>query len=357
MKRRISSLFAGLCTILLAAGFTVTFALAWKKGITAGINSLVGFFLSIALAPIFHELGHVIFAKIANMETVYVKCFCFKISVKNGKRRFSFASPFAPDQTQTIPKKGGNMQSRAGLYTLGGMIVEGITLIVVVTLALLWSITGFKNVAFLFWGLVPYMAYLFLFNLAPAEYPLGKTDMAIYLGIKRGGDVEKNMLSAMEIQGELYEGKSYAQIPKDLYFDTPQLREDEPLFLIMLDLRYRYFLETDDMKNATVALNRLAQLQGYLSDEEVENVAAELVYLHSIRGELDLAEESSKLCRNLLMQDTLTAKRILLAFSLASGTTDAIEPLQRQAKKAAKTERILGVRKFEEKLISRILQA
>ena len=150
MKRRISSLFAGLCTILLAAGFTVTFALAWKKGITAGINSLVGFFLSIALAPIFHELGHVIFAKIANMETVYVKCFCFKIFVKNGKRRFSFASPFAPDQTQTIPKKGGNMQSRAGLYTLGGMIVEGITLIVVVALALLWSITGFKNVAFLF---------------------------------------------------------------------------------------------------------------------------------------------------------------------------------------------------------------
>ncbi len=354
MKRRHSSLFAGICTILLAVGFTVTFAFSWKKGITAGVNSLVGFFLSIALAPIFHELGHVIFAKIANMETVYVKCFCFKFSVKNGKRRFSFASPFAPDQTQTIPKKGGDMKSRAALYTLGGLIVEGIILVAVVALAVIWTIAGFENVSFLFWGLVPYMTYLFLFNVVPAEYPLGKTDMAIYQGIKHGGDVEKNILSAMEIQGELYEGKSYAQINEELYFDLPQLCEDEPIFLVMLDLRYHYYLEKGDMKNATLTLNRLAQLQGYLSDEEVEKVAAELVYLHSIRGELDLAEESSKLCRNLLMQDTLTAKRILLAFSFANGTMDAIEPLQRQASAVAKTERILGVRIFEEKLISRM---
>ena len=95
------------------------------------------------------------------------------------------------------------------------------------------------------WGMVPYAAYLFLLNLPPVEYASGKTDTLVYLGLKKGYDGEKNMLSAMEIQGQLYEGKSFAEIDETLYFDNPQLCEDEPLFAVMLDLKYRYFLEKE----------------------------------------------------------------------------------------------------------------
>ena len=79
----------------------------------------------------------------------------------------------------------------------------------------------------------------------------------------------------MEIQGQLYEGKSFAEIDEGLYFNQPQLCEDEPLFAVMLDLRYRYYLEKGDMDNAAACLNRLVGLLDYMPYAEAEKIAAE----------------------------------------------------------------------------------
>ena len=65
--------------------------------------------------------------------------------------------------------------------------------------------------------------YIFFLNIAPLEYASGKTDALVYRGIQRGEAAEKVMLSAMEIQGQLYEGKTFSQIDESLYFDLPQL--------------------------------------------------------------------------------------------------------------------------------------
>ena len=162
------------------------------------------------------------------------------------------------------------------------------------------------------------------------------------------------MLSAMEIQGQLYEGKSFAEIDETFYFDNPQLCEDEPLFAVMLDLKYRYFLEKEEYDKAADCLNRLAQAQEYLPDAEAEKLAAELTYLHSLRGDLESAEESGKLCREYLKSDEAAAKRVLAAYSKAFGKTEAIEPLKAQAQACLEKERIEGLRKFEEILLSRI---
>ena len=94
---------------------------------------------------------------------------------------------------------------------------------------------------YILWGILPYTGYLFLLNVLPLEYPNGKTDIGVYVGIKKGEAAEKNMLSAMEIQGQLAEGKSFSEIDEMLYMDVPQLCEDEPMFAVMLDLRYRYY--------------------------------------------------------------------------------------------------------------------
>ena len=137
------------------------------------------------------------------------------------------------------------------------------------------------------------MGYSFLLNIAPAEYPGGKTDTAVYIGLKKGYDAEKNMLSAMEIQGQLSQGKSFAEIDEGLYFNLPQLCEDEPMFAIMLDLRYRYYLDKQDMDNAAACLNRLVGILDYLPLTECEKIAAELVYMNVLRGEMPQAEEST----------------------------------------------------------------
>ena len=352
MKRKLTTIYAACMTALLAAGFLLAFVFAMKTGVEDTIKCLVGLVYGFVLSPILHELGHVSFAQIAKMDYVYVKFFCFKIYIKNGKKRFGFASPFAPDETQVLPKSGGNMQKRAILYTLGGLIYGGVFLLIILAGAIVCTALG--KTSYLLWGMVPYAAYLFFLNLPPVEYASGKTDTLVYLGLKKGCDAEKTMLSAMEIQGQLYEGKSFAEIDETFYFDNPQLCEDEPLFAVMLDLKYRYFLEKEEYDKAADCLNRLVEAQEYLPDAEAEKLAAELTYLHSLRGDLESAEESGKLCREYLKSDEAAAKRVLAAYSKAFGKTEAIEPLKAQAQACLEKERIEGLRKFEEILLSRI---
>ena len=87
--------------------------------------------------------------------------------------------------------------------------------------------------------------------------------MLVYQGIKAGRDAERCMISVMEIQGQLYEGKSFSEIDEKYYFELPQLCEDEPLYSAILDLRYRFYLEKGLFEKAADCLNRLALNQDY----------------------------------------------------------------------------------------------
>ncbi len=352
MKRSGAVMYALFITALLIFGIVTVFYFAWKIHYVQAILALVGVLLSFILAPTLHELGHLWFAKSAKMECVFIKFFCFKLYRKSGKLRFGFASPFSADQTQVVPKTGGNMRNRARLYALGGLICSGACLVAFAVSAVVLALVG--RPSFVFFGVLPYFGYLFLLNVLPLEYASGKTDVLIAKGIKNSAPAERTMVAAMEIQGQLYEGKSYAEIDESLYFDLPQLCEDEPMFAVILDLRYRYYLEKEDLEKAGDCLNRLAQIQCYIPDKEIEKLAAELTYMHCLLGDVERATESGKLCAEYLQGDSVLAKRVLLAFSLATGKTEAVEPLIKQASEAIKTERLEGVRKYEELLLSRL---
>lgn len=354
MKKTLTTIYAILNTVCLLAGCVLVFWLAWKTGTEQTIKALYGLALSFLLAPVFHELGHVAFASATGMEYVYFKAFCFRVIRKDGKLKFSFASPFAADETQVIPKRGGNMQKRAEKYALGGLIVEGAVCAVVLAAAIL--LTVLVKPTFVLWGMLPYFAYLFFLNVLPLEYASGKTDTLVYRGIKKGYDAEKNMLAAMEIQGQLYEGKSFAEIPESYYFDQPQLCEDEPLFAVMLDLRYRYYLEKEDFDRAADCLNRLAQAQAYLPDSEVVKIAAELTYMHALNQDFERLQQTSKVCREYLAGESATAKRVLAAYAYAADKKEGIATLKAQAEESLAKERIKGLAKFERILLSRIAE-
>lgn len=352
MNRRFSTIYAVFCTLLLAAGLFGAFFFAWGGGVDGMIECIVGVVVGFVCAPIAHEIGHIVFAAAARMQVAYAKFFCFKIFQKNGKLRFGFASPFAPDQTQTIPMCGGNMLSRAKKYTVGGLVFSGLLLLIIAAGAIVCAAVG--SPSYKLFGILPYVAYLFLLNVVPAEYASGKTDTAVYIGLKRGYAAEKNMLAAMEIQGRLYAGESFGEIDESLYTDVPQLCEDEPLYAVMLQLRYRYYLETEQMDKAADALNRLVKNQPYLSQEETEQAAAELVYMHALSGDIESAENSGKFCKAYLSGETATAKRVLAAYSAAIGKREEAEILIEQARKALEKERIRGLARSEEILLSRI---
>lgn len=352
MKRGISTAYAILNTVLLIAGYALVAYFSWETNETGLIWALIGMVAGFVLAPLSHELGHLLSAQVNKMEYVYFKAFCFRFIRRNGKLKFSFASPFAADETQVIPECGGNMQKRAARYALGGLIVEGSLLFVLLAAAILC--TALKSTRFELWAMIPYFAYLFLLNAIPAHYASGKTDAAVYRGIRKGEAAEQNMLAAMEIQGRLFSGKSFTEIPEDLYFSCPQLCEDEPLFAVTLDLQYRYYLEKGDFDKAADKLNRLAQTQAYLSDGDVEKIAAELTYMHAINGDRELARECKKLCEGYLQQNTATAHRVLAAYAQVEENPEEMIKNKMQAEKIADSEYVKGNGKFEKILLSRI---
>ena len=91
MNARLSKLYAIGCTLLLLAGLITAFFFAWGLGVNAMIACIVGVVVSLIVAPIIHELGHIAFAQRANMQVVYAKFFCFRLFDKDGKLRFGFA--------------------------------------------------------------------------------------------------------------------------------------------------------------------------------------------------------------------------------------------------------------------------
>ncbi len=352
MRRKLPTIYAILLILLWVGGSLLVFSLAWQMGVRKMMGSILGFVLGFGLSPIVHELGHLFFGWRMNMECVYIKCSCLKVYTKNGKRHFGLASPFSKDETQMVPTKSGNMEKRMTVYALGGLIFGAAFLLIVIAAALICH--AFGHAEFALWGIVPYAAYLLLVNAVPFEYASGKTDTYVCLGIKKGYDAEKTMISALKIQGQLYEGKSFAEIDERLYFDLPQLCEDEPMFAVILDLRYSYYLEKGEMEKAADCINRLAYVQAYLPPVQVEKIAAELMYMHVMNGDLARAEECGDMCREFLKGNTVTAKRVLIAYSAAYGRSDTVAALLKQAKRCLDDERVAGIRKFEETLIERV---
>lgn len=352
MRRKLAIAYAMLCTLLLVAGCVVLFTFAWKVGVEAMGKCVFGLVLGFVLAPVLHELGHYTFALANNMRCVYLKCFCFRFVLENGKKRFSFASPFGADETQVIPKSGGNMKKRARRYAVGGLVFSGIFLTLLLVAGVLTTVLGETN--YFVWGLVPYFVYLFILNLPAVEYANGKTDGLVCKGLHRGYDAERVMISAMEIQGRLYEGKRFSEIDESLYFDLPQLCEEEPLYAVILDLRYRYFLDKDEPIKAGECLNRLLGLQAYLPEQEIRKIAMELTYMHAVSGNVSDADAIGQLCKEELKKDTATAKRVLIAYCKASGKLDSITALKEQAKSALEKEPVKGIAEFERRLISKL---
>ncbi len=353
MKKRIwTKIYAILLVALLLAGLCLVAFFAWNSGTREGIDALAAIAISLLFAPALHEVGHVACANSADMRLEYVKIFCFRLQRKNGKLRFSLCSPFAPDQTQVCPKRGGDMKNRAKLYVLGGLIFEGAFTLIIASVATL--LACFSINSFTLWGLLPYCAYLFLLNAAPLEYPSGKTDMLVYRGLQKGVPAEQNMLSAMEIQGRLYAGESYAEIDEALYFSAPQLCEDEPLFSIMLYLQYRYHLEKGETDKAADRIYRIVFAQEFLSDAEREKIAVELTYFYAINEDLERARACSQTCEEFLRSDEVLAKRALAAYCKAFGKEEAVAPLLAQAESLLEKEQNKGEAKAERILLSRL---
>lgn len=351
MKGILAKLYAWALVFFTVAGICAVMFFAWTS-VDNLIAAVVGVAACLALAPTLHELGHVIFAKANEMKIAYCKFFCFRFFRKGKKIRFGFANPFAADETQVLPCGAENMQKRAFFYTVGGLVFGGVFLLCILTVCVLGWIFG--------WGLytayaaLPYAAYLFFLNAVPAIYGMGKTDAAVAQGLKKGAAVEQTMLNLMRIHGGLQSGKSFAELPEEWYFSAPQIAEDEPLFVAILDARYSYYLEKEDYEAAFDCLKRIRAVGGYLTEKEVLVLERNLAYLCLVGGNDEVLKRAAKNDEVYWASDDYAIKRTLALYMQKCGEAERADLLMEQAKTLLLNEEIAGVKKHEEMLLSRI---
>ena len=351
MKGIFAKIYAWLLLVCMLAGLGTVAAFAWSN-VPDLIQSVVGAAAAFVLAPAFHELGHVIFATANSLQTVYCKFFCFRFYRRDGKCRFGFTNPFAPDETQVLPMGSEDMKERAYAYAIGGLAVEGAFLLVLITACVVcWCLGATAYIAV---AMLPYTAYHFLLNLLPVEYPSGKTDALVASGLKKDAPTEQTMLNIMRIHGELQAGKTYSEMEGSWYFSAPQLAEDEPLFVAILDARYCYYVEKEEYEKAFDCLKRIRVAGEYLSEQEILTLERNLAYLCLVGGNDEVLKAAVKNGEEYWQSDDASIKRTLALYMQKCGETDRAQALITQAKNLLEKESIVGLRRHEELLLSRI---
>ena len=303
-KRFWKNAYAVLLALLCAAGFVLAASFAYSERSGSGAAGLwaciAGGALSLALAPFFHEIGHIVFAKANGFNIVYWKIFVLKGDFTGKKGRVSFCSPFEAEQVQAAPKHAyADMKKRSAAYTLGGLVFGGAFLLIALIPAVILRSIGSVG-AYAFFGALPYAAYLLLLNLPPFEYAGGKTDMRVFYELKTDKPCGVRLIAAMNAQGELAEGKPYSGIDRAYLENLPAIAEDEPLFTMNEFYLYFAAAETRDYETAAKHINRIAALSPYLSAKEQRAALCELTYLNAILND----ETQAKKCYAALCGDT-----------------------------------------------------
>lgn len=352
MKRVATIAYAVLSVLIMVEGFVFAFFFSWKNGLTAVIICLVGIVFSVFFTPFMHEIGHISFGKMQKMRLKYTKFACFSVFEQNGKLHLRFAPLFGADQTQMVPSQSGNMVRRTVWYTLGGLIFGALQILAFVLLGVFLLPT---SAAFFFFGALPYAVYLFMLNVLPVSYASGATDMRVICGIVRHEREELAMILSMDIFGLLGEGKSFSQMQQNRIDNLPIVAEDAPVYAVMQDIKYRYFLETGDEERAVDALNRLALASEYLSEEQTQQIATELLFMHAERGDKERADAAKGIAEDYLSRNLPECKRALAAHYALTGEKDKAVKSAKDGLLALKNESLLGKRRSEEVLLLRLL--
>ena len=304
----------------------------------------------------FHELGHLVFGKKNGFKLISFYFWFFKWSLKGDKYKFNFS--FLGEEfgaTEMISTSTENVEERFYKMTKGGLIFSSILFMIGIPCIFL-TILPFELYAILSM-LLPINSYIFLGNALPSSLDGVRNDGGVLYGLKKKDDVSKNTVSLLKIHTELFLGKSPKEITKDFLFDVPQLPEDDINFLMILQARYNYYLDLEDYEKAAEVLERLESLVEYMPKDFYLIFKAESVYAYStFIKNLDKADmcvyEIEKFLNNNNSPLSIRAK---LAYILATdGVSEKFEVFYKKGLKECSKLQILGLQKFESKLLEKL---
>ncbi len=262
--------------------FVVIYGRTFGGGYADMLYCLLGALIAGVLNAFFHEFGHYVSGKKSGFYLLefQVLFFCFFRQGKDMKFSFKFSLEEA-GKTVMVPKKNANLKAGIKRVTNGGIIASFIMFLlgfIPVILALIIPEKISPTLYYLTSVFLPIGAYYFFGNFIPKINSGARNDGAVLSSIKNEDDAYRVTENLYAIYSELYNGKSPSEIDESLYFNIPQLPEDDALFLSLLDARYSYFLDKKDYENAKKTLNRLLALEDYMTDGQKLTIKAEALF-------------------------------------------------------------------------------
>ncbi len=364
MTKRKSWIYA-IITYIIAFGLVLmTVLLCSKKYFYNSAITVFAYFIASAIVfglvnAFLHEFGHVIIGKKNGFFILAVTIWFFKwTKVKN---KYTFSLTMMGNEagyTDSVPKFQENIEKRLKKMTLAGPLASLVlTVLSVVPYIFIGKIP--LPVFCLLSMCLPISAYYFLWNIFPIVTDGIYNDGAIVYAINHNTDTSKVMCSLLKIQSEMYNGKTPCEIDEKLYFDLPQLAEDDLYFAYLLNARYNYYLDKEDFENAVKVEDRLLGLFDYIPKPINMVILSDSLYNEcAIKKDSEKADEKMYEVENYLNKvNSLTNIRIKLAYlALIGENSETLDMFYKKGYKEAKKCQIKGLASFETKLLDKVME-
>lgn len=224
---------------------------------------VVGFVILLPVATVFlHETGHLSFGLLAGL-----RFYSFSVrflQIGRGGRVRLITNPDFAGKTVMLPKKERGARGKLLVFSLGGVLFNLIYGCVFLSLYFLVPQTP---ALLLFELLAPLSLFEGLLALIPAELSAGRTDGSIAVGLIGNTPYARVMQAVLTAQGVLVKG-SYPSVSRRMIFDAPVIREDDPLFLSLTQLRWQFCYCNGEKEEALAQIGRLRALCDYTDSEE-----------------------------------------------------------------------------------------
>lgn len=310
----------------------------------------VGFVFLLPVSTLAHELGHLLFGKLAGLQFASMRVSFFRLQ-KIGKH---FSLRFvrlrdAAGSFEMYPKSEKGIRGKMIFCSLGGplfsLIYGGASLAC-------FCILPMHPVLYFFALFSPLALLEAVLSLYPIETDSGKTDGEVVLSLLKKTPSAMVALRVLGAQGILTKGL-YSDLSEEFLFDVPVVREDDIAFLALTQLRFQYLFYVGREEEALRQLFRLEELIDYLGEAERAEVGCDLLYAYSVLCP-DL-ERAEAIYFPLAMgaRGTTAYLRAVAAYTAARGEKGSAA-LRKQAREAAEEEALRGVSALELKFLEKI---
>ncbi len=294
--------------------------------------TLIGAIINYVLSVVFHEVGHIIVAKIKKCQIIEWSVLGLGYSKINKKLKFS-PKGFAGNLS-FVSAKPDKAKSDLLAVSVSGVLANLIYLIICLVLGLI--IFNFYSFSLLLAGSFT-TVYMLVINAFPI---IESNDGAVYLGLKRGKPEYRATENLAKIISQLYNGLSPAQIDNSLYLNKDGFNGEGVEYYFMLSL-----MEREDYAQAY-------DIAQEYSANYPEQFLPEKLYLALKLGHNSEVEEIADRALGYLNPTSATYFRICAVYRRFNGECEWADLCKKSAITANEGQFFKGLARLEENLIN-----